>query len=89
MDNKTRVFDSQFEIALLRAQLEILKQEIEALKRNQPTYWPTYQPPSVPGYPPQPPIFGPGDLNWWKIVSSAETPQAIKDLFQDNNKENK
>ena len=64
MDNKTVVFDAQKEIA-------DLKRRVQQLENDKAVYG---QPLKVSDYPPQPPIFGPGNgtslpADWLKPYS--------------------
>lgn len=53
MDNRTKTFDAQFEIGVLKTEIAMLKHQIEAMK-NMSQLWPM-----------QPPIFGPQPINPW------------------------
>lgn len=69
MNNKTVVFDAQFEIRLLREQVAALWQEIATLKQRGTPYTP-YGPLFGPNQ--SPPFCPPTDLNWWKTYSTCE-----------------
>lgn len=83
MDNKTVVFNPLEEINQLKRVISSLELRVEDLERGQQNMFPTFGP--VPGHPKYTPIFGPRNLDWWKVTS---TSSELKSYFTQGKEEN-